>query len=331
MKHDLISIIVPVYNVEPYLEKCLNSICNQTYKNLDVVLVDDGSTDASGGICDAFAQNDGRIKVLHQNNSGVSGARNAGISAAEGDYIIFVDSDDWIEQDMIEYMYEGIVRTCAQIAVCGAHIVKHGKSKTWSQNEESMLTRDQALKELSRNGRIKNYLWSMMTARPMMKGIVFPEGKIFEDILTIYQILEKADKIVLLPGAKYNYRKRPGSISYGKNRKANLGRCYAHEVRYKDMAVKYPELVDELLCQFFYMYRKTARENIKPYVGEEACEFQNRRAFFIQISDRLYVNESVTRLERKELDILRRYEGGFSLGLLCLEAIRIVSSRLRVS
>ena len=113
-----ISVIVPVYKVEPYLRKCLDSIVNQTYRNLEIILVDDGSPDNCGRICDEYAERDKRIRVIHQKNGGVSSARNEGLKIASGDWIGWVDSDDWIEPDMFEYLLENAKKSKADIAVC---------------------------------------------------------------------------------------------------------------------------------------------------------------------------------------------------------------------
>lgn len=117
--NDLISIIVPVYNVEKYLNKCIDSIINQTYKNIEIILVDDGSTDNSGKICDEYLLRDSRIKVIHKNNGGLSSARNEGINISSGEYIGFVDSDDWVEPNMYEEMYKKILYSNADIVDCG--------------------------------------------------------------------------------------------------------------------------------------------------------------------------------------------------------------------
>ncbi len=117
MKNDLISVIVPVYNVEKYMERCVDSILRQTYTNIEIILVDDGSTDASSRLCDEYAARDGRIKVVHKENGGLSDARDAGLAVAEGDYIGYVDSDDWIEPDMYELMHMDCAENEAQVCV----------------------------------------------------------------------------------------------------------------------------------------------------------------------------------------------------------------------
>ena len=127
---ELISIIVPVYNVEQYLDDCLISIINQTYKNIEIILIDDGSTDKSGKICDEYAKKDSRIIVIHKENGGVSSARNAGLRIAKGAYIGFVDPDDWIAEDMYEVLYSNAKKYDADVSVCKYKIVKNNSIKT---------------------------------------------------------------------------------------------------------------------------------------------------------------------------------------------------------
>ena len=130
MKEPKISVIVPVYKVEPYLRKCLDSIVNQTYRNLEIILVDDGSPDNCGAICDEYAAGDGRIRVIHQENGGVSSARNAGLSAVTGEWVGWVDSDDWIEPDMYEYLLKNALEQNADIAVC-SHYEVHRETEVF--------------------------------------------------------------------------------------------------------------------------------------------------------------------------------------------------------
>ena len=145
----LISIIIPVYNVNEYLEKCLCSVCGQTYKNLEIIVVDDGSTDGSGEICDMFAETDSRIKVIHQVNKGQSCARNEGLTIARGEYIGFVDSDDWIDPDMYEFLYHLLVDNDADISVCAHYIETTTRTKVrYSSGTLTSFSSDEAIRAL---------------------------------------------------------------------------------------------------------------------------------------------------------------------------------------
>ena len=171
----LISIIVPVYNVKNYLEKCLQSICGQTYKNLEIILIDDGSSDGSGELCDLFAQRDGRIKVIHQANAGQSAARNRGLAVAQGEFLGFVDSDDWIEPDMYEFLYHLLKENGADISICSHYIETAVKTRVKHSSEQfSSFSREEAIRTLVEDKRIRNYMWDKLYKRQLFAGIYFP-------------------------------------------------------------------------------------------------------------------------------------------------------------
>lgn len=318
----LVSVIVPVYNVEQYIEKCLDSICGQDYANLQIILVDDGSADASGAICDRYARKDGRIQVIHQKNGGLSAARNAGMDRAEGDYLVFVDSDDWIERDMVSYMLHRIEKEEAQMAICGMYLVTGRRRKIRSVSKDEVLSRGEALRELSRNGKIQNYVCSQMTERKLMEGIRFPDGRNFEDILTTYRVMERAERVLLLKEPKYNYLQRKGGITNGKKQITNLARCDAHRVRYEDIVERHPELAEELLRQFFFSYRKLVRDGLGK--GED---FERLKEFYRKAEPKLCGQVLHDPLERQEAAIMKQYEGGISPKLLWKEFARICKRR----
>lgn len=215
-KSDLISVIVPVYNMEQYLERCINSIKKQSYSNLEIILVDDGSTDHSADMCDTYAQEDQRIKVIHKVNGGLSDARNAGLAIATGTYIGYVDSDDWIEPQMYQKMYEACIENEAQVAVCryakvyGDEIIRGGNHKT------TVFERDSILKAyLSDNSDyiVYNSVWSKLFAREIIAGEIFPVGKNSEDIMYTTRAFCKVTKAVYVDECLYNYvLDREGSI-----------------------------------------------------------------------------------------------------------------------
>ena len=183
----MISVIVPVYNVEPYLEKCLDSIIGQTYKDLDILVIDDGSTDHSDEICDKYAEKDKRIKVFHTENRGLSAARNLGLENAKGEYIGLVDSDDWIEQDMFEALLSKIEETAADVAECGSFVdypeksIKRTAIQQVVQSEESI--------EALLHGRISTQVWNKLYNRSCFENVRFPDGRSFEDIATTHKII----------------------------------------------------------------------------------------------------------------------------------------------
>lgn len=208
----LISVIVPVYNVKDYLEKCLQSVCGQTYRNLEIILIDDGSSDGSGELCDFFAQRDGRIKVIHQANAGQSAARNRGLAIAQGEYLGFVDSDDWIEPDMYEFLYRLLRENRADISVCSHYRDKGGKSVAkYASGELFSFTRDEAIRALAIDKHIRNYMVDKLFRRHLFAGITFPENRVFEDLAICYRVFYGAGKVVLQDTPKYHYMIREGS------------------------------------------------------------------------------------------------------------------------
>jgi len=215
MQNPLISIIVPIYNVEPYIRKCVDSILNQTYKELEIILVEDGSPDKCGDICDEYSLKDNRVKTIHKKNGGLSSARNAGIDIAKGEYIGFVDSDDWIENDMYETLYKTLTERNADISVCGRYIVQDGRITTISDTEEvQTFTRCEALSQLvldEYNG-IKNFAWDKLYKKELFETIRYPEGRCFEDIFTTYKLFAISEKIAEIKSPKYYYLMRGDSI-----------------------------------------------------------------------------------------------------------------------
>lgn len=213
MGEELISIIVPVYNVEVYLCQCIESIIEQTYKNIEIILVDDGSKDTSGQICDDYAQKDKRIKVIHKKNGGLSDSRNAGIAVATGKYIAFVDSDDWIEKSMYEKMLKKCKEFNADICVCG--YFREYKDKTVSELNfaENVYKTKDALKELIKGTVLKDHAWTKLYKKSLWDHVEYPVGKVYEDIRTTYKIVQKSNSVCLLPENMYHYRQRKGSIA----------------------------------------------------------------------------------------------------------------------
>ena len=215
MHNPLISIIVPIYKVEEYIRNCVESILNQTYNNLQIILVDDGSPDNCGSICDEYSLKDKRVKTIHKKNGGLSAARNAGLEIASGEYIGFVDSDDFIESDMYESLYSAIIEYNADISVCGRYIVCENKITTISDSEKAQVfTKREALAELvldEYNG-VKNFAWDKLYKKDLFNDIRYPEGKYYEDIFTTYKLFSISNKIVDIKSPKYYYLLREDSI-----------------------------------------------------------------------------------------------------------------------
>lgn len=213
--NNLISVIVPIYKVEEYLEKCIDSLVNQTYINLEIILVDDGSPDSCGDICDEAAKHDNRIKVIHKKNGGLSDARNAGMKVATGEYTSFIDSDDFISLDFYQTMFDVMKKTSCDIVECGVLKVKpdfedsHNVSKIMS--EKAYSARD-ALVELINDGEFHQHVWNKLYKREAVGDIIFEKGACNEDEFWTYRVFGNAKKIVKIDTKMYFYLQRPGSI-----------------------------------------------------------------------------------------------------------------------
>ncbi len=216
MKKDyLISVIIPVYNVVKYIDKCMESVLNQSYSNLEIILVDDGSTDGSGELCDKYQRNDERVKVIHKSNGGVSSTRNMALDIIKGDYICFADSDDHMAPDMIEKLVNAVTTYDCDITICGFYIERDGELSMEDPDEREVLffTRDEALDELIDDRRVFNYLWDKIYVKSLFDDIRFPIGRNYEDEAIMYKVFSKATRICKIPDRLYYYNKRTGSIS----------------------------------------------------------------------------------------------------------------------
>lgn len=269
-RQDVISVIVPVYNVDHYLRNCLNSILNQSYKNIEVILVDDGSTDTSGLICDEYAGIDTRIKVIHKKNEGVSSARNVGVDNASGNYIAFVDSDDYILNDYLEYLYKLQKKTNADISCCNFEFIYENTAmiKTKKQ-EENILEFDSknALINLLYQKEIDTSLWGKLFESKHVKKHKFPEHKIFEDLAVFYKIVMESDKIVYSNLKKYMYLQRDNSIISANFNSSKLDIIQVVENMCSDILNVYPDIYlateSRILNMDFYLLRIIDKKNYR--------------------------------------------------------------------
>jgi len=212
----LISVIIPVYKVEPYLRKCLDSVLAQTYANLQIILVDDGSPDNCGKICDEYAGKDKRIEVIHKENGGLSDARNAGLGIMKGEYVAFVDSDDWVLPKYIEDMYENLKKYNSDLAISGiAYFYEHNKEYKYPYNmktREGVWNREQAINKLMYQNEFLPSAYVKLYKVKLFETIKYPKGMYWEDLATAYRLFFACDKISYLDDKNYFYVQRRGSI-----------------------------------------------------------------------------------------------------------------------
>lgn len=197
-----ISVIVPVYNAEKTIEKCLSSICNQTFKDLEIIVINDGSTDNSYSLCEGMASADKRIRLVTQTNSGRSYTRNKGLELATGEWIGFVDSDDWIEANMYERLHTVCTSQHAEIAQCSYFF---NDNKLPKHRAKGTFGHDEALELLFRDKEIKNFLWNNLFHRSLFSDVRFPEHKNFEDVAVMFRLFDKASRIICIDESLYHY------------------------------------------------------------------------------------------------------------------------------
>ena len=239
----LISIIIPIYKVEQYLDKCIQSIINQTYKNLQIILVNDGSPDKCGKICDEYALKDNRIEVIHKINGGLSDARNVGIGRAKGKYIGFVDSDDYIEKDMYENMYNLLEERNADVCICNFYnVIENNNIIKNPNNGIQEYNKIDILKEILLDKQIQSYAWNKLYKSELFDNVKYPVGKKYEDIGTTFYILEKCNKVVVTDLPKYYYLNRIDSIVNNLSEQTVIDYVDLINERYDYIENKYSEL-----------------------------------------------------------------------------------------
>lgn len=243
-----ISIIVPVYNVQKYLRDCLDSLLNQTFKEYEIILIDDGSTDISGEICDEYAKNNDKIKVIHKENGGLSSARNAGIEIAKGNFLGFVDSDDWIDKDMYKELYFNIKNTTFDIIACNFYIMDaEGNFEPYTKNAMNQaFNRELALKELISNNTLTFSSCNKLYKRELFEDLRYEEGIILEDMDLSYQIFNKANNIFYLNKPLYFYRYNSSSILRNSFSLKRIDEYFVRKKMYEFYLKVYPELSDLL-------------------------------------------------------------------------------------
>ena len=255
MIKEKISIIVPVYNVEAYLERCVESILKQTYTNLEILLVNDGSTDKSGELCDKLALRDHRIRVIHKENGGLSDARNRGIDEASSNLIGFIDSDDYIDEDMYETLYRQMVASKADLSMCGHYDVYHqipekqvAEIKTWELMPEEAIKMVMEAKILSVTAVNKLY------KKALFEQLRFRIGKIAEDAFIMVDLIHQCSKIVATNEKKYYYVHRENSITTQKFSLKFLNVIEAYEQNAKIISENYPDLYDVAIMRLNWAY-----------------------------------------------------------------------------
>lgn len=294
---ELISVVVPVYGVEKFLHLCVDSILNQTYKNLEVFLVDDGSPDRCGQWCEEYAAKDARITVVHKKNGGLSDARNAVMDRLHGEYVIFVDSDDFLDIHYVENLYFMMKEHQADIAVCGwneideNHIVLPEIVKLNPENTQCW-ERMEALRRLLYQVPIDNAVWPKMFRTALFQGIYFPQGKLYEDFAVMYKIFSRAERVCYNPYGGYQYMIRGTGIMLQNfsERKMHLI-DFAEEMK-EVMLQQYPELQSAVWSRFF---RANCHIYLQIPTKPEYRDFQKRIENNLKISRAKVIKDAFAR------------------------------------
>lgn len=256
-----VSIIVPVYNVEQFLPRCINSIICQSLKNIEVILINDGSTDHSGQICEDFAKLDDRIKVIHKKNGGLSDARNVGLDIAKGHFIAFVDSDDYIHEKMYSILLETMIENDCDVAESGyievqdtkiIHNNPIGNIKIYQKKE--------AVISAIMDHHCRNFVWNKLYKKELWENIRFPIGKLYEDVYTTYRVFNKCSKVVKIEQTLYFYFQRPNSIVNSHFTINKLDHCDALEGMMIFIEREYPEAAPLTSIKYLMMHLEYFQE-----------------------------------------------------------------------
>lgn len=265
----LISVIVPVYRVEQYLDRCLKSITEQTYRNLEIILVDDGSPDRSGAICDAWAEKDSRIRVIHQKNSGGGPARNAALDAASGELLAFVDSDDYIAPDMFSHLYS-LLETGADVAECDFLETAENDAvfpePAYSVTE---FTPEEAMRQHIRDTLFRQLIWNKLYRRELAEGVRFPEGTKIDDEYFTYRLLGNAKKLVRSTKVCYAYRQQEGSIMHQRFSLKRVEALQAKQQRLEWLREFMPSLEQEARADLIMTCLYVMQGSLKSFRGEQ--------------------------------------------------------------
>ncbi|MFA1820241.1 glycosyltransferase family 2 protein [Virgibacillus oceani] len=289
-----VSIIVPLYKVEKYIHRCIDSITEQTYEDLEIILVNDGSPDNCGEIAEEYRKKDSRIKVIHKENGGLSDARNYGMRPVTGEYTMFIDSDDWIERDMVACLLENCLKFNADV-VQGAFYYAHDDQllfddRIYKENKDfAIFNKKEAMRELVMNEKVKNFAWGKLYKTELIRDIPFKKGVLFEDVFWAHQVIDRVEKFILISRPFYYYYQREDSIVATYTLR-NLDMIKGLKERHRFLESFYPKLREESLrlilkmCLIHYQLlwlnrkkdpKKVHRKELQSYLRQNYRELKN--------------------------------------------------------
>ncbi len=304
MNESLISVIVPVYKVEKYLRQCVDSILDQTYKNIELILVDDGSPDNCPQICDDYTKTDNRVKVIHKRNGGQSSARNTALDVANGDYIAFVDSDDFISKDMLSVMMGTMLKEDCEIVMCSrTDIYAEYNKEYYFLPETKTYSHDEAM-ELILSDTIGSQPWDKLYKRDTYDGIKFPEGRIYEDIATTYLAFNRCQKFAYIHVPLYYYRMNEVGTSFSEKPNKIFNTFQSFYERLKFAEKTFPSSTEKCLALTFETAMGTINYHLRFHFKEEKRNLPIVDQFLNDYSDKIY-SSAIISTPRKNL--LRLY------------------------
>ena len=262
-KEPLISVVVPIYNVEEYLDKCVDSIVNQTYKNLEIILVDDGSPDNSPKKCDEWAKKDKRIKAIHKENGGLSDARNAAIDIAKGEYITFIDSDDYVEKNYVDFLYKNLIDNNADISMGKQYVRYPNKVINTGTGNKYIVNAHDCFDKLLYSEDFDVSAWAKLYKINLFKNVRYPKGRVFEDAATTYKLIDKSETIVLNSKPIYNYIIRDNSISNNSFSEKKMDLITSTNEMCDYIINKYPDLEKGCNRRLMYAYLSTLTQSAR--------------------------------------------------------------------
>lgn len=250
-----ISVVVPIYNVEKYLKKCVDSIVNQTFSDLEIILVDDGAKDSSGQMCDELAKEDSRIKVIHKQNGGLSDARNVGLEKATSEYVLFIDSDDYIALNMVERLYELHQKYNVDMTACGVYnVYSSGEKPQYGKIEEFVCDNIDAYAHILVGKKIPGTICNKLMKREKIKDLRFPVGKLYEDAFFTISLMQNIKKVAVTTEPLYYYFHRVGSITTTSFKKKDMDIVEAYQQTMDLVKEKYPQITNEAEFRLIWAY-----------------------------------------------------------------------------
>lgn len=305
MENPLVSVIIPIYKVEKYLDKCVKSVLSQTYQNLEVILVDDGSSDECPRLCDEYELNDQRVKTIHKPNGGLSDARNVGMKNSTGEYLLFVDSDDWIDKNLVETAIHAMSEYHVDIVSFSANVIENDaivRQEFMPYSETVVLSAKKATEGVLKDS-ISSQVWLRLYNRRCWNGIEFPVGRLYEDLATTYKVFELAEKgVCFIPYALYNYLHNSDGISLSYNPKKAYHIFLGLKEHYEYACNRYPEAISDSL--YLAMINGMSVINNSFYdKNMQADAIENADKFLRTNKDRILELRTLTAMHRFMLNI----------------------------